>query len=238
VAGQAGEAQHHCERDLAEVRGHRAGEARVGLARAGLEAMVGSFDRARCLLGESHAAYESLGQSIEVAMVSQTAFDIEMLAADPAAAERALRPSYRTLEAVGEKFLFSTVAAQLAHAVGALGRSEEAEELTMVAEEAAAEDDALSQVLWRTARAKVLVRWGEAEAAERLAREAVALVVATDFLNDRGHALLDLAEVLARGGCSSQAVVCAREASELFARKGNVVARHRADRRLAELAHQ
>ena len=57
----------------------------------------------------------------------------------------------------------------------------------------------ISQVLWRTARAKIRAESGDTEGAEALAREAVRLAEATELLNTQGDALLDLASVLARG---------------------------------------
>ncbi len=78
---------------------------------------------------------------------------------------------------------------------------------------------------WRGAQAKALAAEGQTEQAEALAAEAVELVGASDFLNLRGGALLDLAEVLWSGGRLREARAAAEQAQGLFSEKGNVVAR-------------
>ena len=93
----------------------------------------------------------------------------------------------------------------------------------------------LSQVLWRAARAKILVRRGELEAAEALARAAVELSEPTDLIGTRADALCDLAEVLAPAGRREDSLAALDDASELYERKGNVTALARARARVAEL---
>ena len=83
---------------------------------------------------------------------------------------------------MGETGILSTLAALLAEAVLAQGRDAEAEELTRTSEAAATEEDAASQIAWRTVRAVALARRNDVVEAERLAREAVALAAETDFL--------------------------------------------------------
>jgi hypothetical protein len=66
--------------------------------------------------------------------------------------------------------------------------------------ELGASDDALTQMLWRQARAKVLARRGNIAEAERLAREAIAIGAATEMPDTQADAQSDLAEVLTRTG--------------------------------------
>jgi Flp pilus assembly protein TadD len=79
-------------------------------------------------------------------------------------------------------------------------------------------------------RAKLLAaeRGDEAHA---LAAEAVRLAERTDFLTIHAEALVDLAEVLRRGGRADEADAALAEALELFERKGDVasLARVRAE---------
>ena len=89
---------------------------------------------------------------------------VELLADDPAAAERELRWGYDTLGEIGELGWLSTVAGILGEALCAQGRYDEAEELTSVTEESADAEDAYSQALWRSVRAKVLTRRGKQRA--------------------------------------------------------------------------
>jgi tetratricopeptide (TPR) repeat protein len=123
---------------------------------------------------------------------------------------------------MGERGFLSTVAGLLAHALIAVGEDGDAERFSRLSEQAAAPDDVTSHVLWRTARAKLLARRGEHEAAERVAREAVEMVGRTDLLNQQGDALLDLADVLVLAGRADEARAAALEAAERFERKGNL----------------
>jgi tetratricopeptide (TPR) repeat protein len=89
--------------------------------------------------------------------------------------------------------------------------------------------------LWRSARAKVLARDGNADKALQLAREAVAIIAETDWLNLRGDALLDLAEVLDLAGKPDEAAPRIAEALHLYEQKGNIVAAGKAHELLTEL---
>ena len=108
------------------------------------------------------------------------------------------------------------------------GEVDEAERFSRECEQAAAPDDVLSQMLWRTARAKILARRGDLEPAEALAREAVGRGEPTDLLGTRADALVDLAEVLALAGRREDSLAALGEASELYERKGNLTALARA----------
>jgi len=105
-----------------------------------------------------------------------------------------------------------------------------------VAAETGSEDDRSTQALWRSARAKVLARQGDVDEALRLAREAVAIVAQTDWLNSRGDALLDLAEVLDFADRPDEAAPVIAEALGLYEQKGNVVSARKAHELLAGLA--
>jgi ATP/maltotriose-dependent transcriptional regulator MalT len=159
-----------------------------------------------------------------------------MLAGDYVAAEESLRAGYRALDEMGEKALLSTTAAFLAQAIFAQGRDAEAEQLAALSEELSASGDLLTQVLWRSVRARVMAAGGRAEEGEALAREAVTLAEKTDFLNHQADAITDLAEVLREAGRTDEAYAAASKALGLYERKGNRVAAERARSRLAELA--
>ena len=118
----------------------------------------------------------------------------------------------------------STTAAFLARAVFEQGRDPAAEELAELSALWAGPDDLLSQMLWRGVRGRVLARRREFADAEVLAREAVALAGATDFVNQHAEALVDLSYVLAASGGRDEPVDAATRALDLYQRKGNVVA--------------
>jgi hypothetical protein len=153
--------------------------------------MVGRFDLARQLLGTSNDIYADLGLTLD-AVSSHNEAAVELLAGNPAVAEASLLAGYRALEEMGERMFLSTTAAFLARAVFQQGRDAEAEDLANTSARLADSDDLLSQVLWRGVRARVLAHRSEIEAAEALAREAVALAETTDFINHRADAQLDL----------------------------------------------
>ena len=147
---------------------------------------------------------------------------IEFLAGDYPAAERALRLCCDTFERVGDVAASATVAAQLANALYAQDRLEEAEPWARLAETRAPRDDVNAQFSWRSVQAKLKARGGDVAAGTSLGLEAVKLVEATDALTEHGHVLLDFAEVLRLANRIAEGANCADEALSLFERKGNV----------------
>ena len=204
--------------------------------RGALEAMRGDFGLARELLAEGRQVLADLGFTLLVAMTAQEAFYVEMLAGETTQALRIMRESYATLEPMGERGYLSTAAALLAHALCAQGELDEADRFSRTSEDAAAPDDRFSQVLWRSALAKIRARRGELAEAEALGREAVALVEKTDLLNTQGDTLADLAEVISLAGRPAEAVTLLEQAAELFEGKGNRTSLERVRRIARELA--
>jgi tetratricopeptide (TPR) repeat protein len=102
-------------------------------------------------------------------------------------------------------------------------------------EEAAARDDYLSQILWRSVRAKAFARKGRLADGEQLAREAVTLAEATDDIDFHGDALMALAEVLRLADRPGEAVSVIQEALRLYEQKGNLVSADKARSLLEEL---
>jgi predicted ATPase/class 3 adenylate cyclase len=209
--------------------------ATCSVERAVLEAMQGDIDSARELLAEGRTTIEESGLTLWAALNAQETFLVEQLAGTPGAASEALRNSYSTLDEGGERAYLSSIAGFLAHALIAEGKDDEAERFSRESELAASSDDALSQVLWRTARAKILSRRGELEHAEALAREAVRVGEPTDLLGVRADALRDLAEVLALAGRPEEALDTLEQASELYERKGNLTGLARTRAQASEL---
>jgi predicted ATPase/class 3 adenylate cyclase/DNA-binding winged helix-turn-helix (wHTH) protein len=228
------DAVHRCEAIRDEVSGSAAAAAHVLQPLAALHAMEGRFERARELLAASNSAFEELGLTLTLAVSHHTAM-VELLAGDPTAAERSLRRAYGPLEQMGDKAMLSTTAALLAQALLAQHRDEEAERYAELSEELAAPDDLITQVLWRGVRARILAGRGNTHDAWRLARQAVALSERSDFINDRGDALVELAIVHRHAGHLEHSRAAMAEALQLYERKGNAVAAERARAELAEL---
>ena len=191
---------------------------------APLNAMRGDIAEARERYRASQSALQELGVRVQLASLRMYAGWAELIAGDPAAAERLLRIAYDELARMGERSYLSTMAAFLAQAVDAQGRSEEAEMLTAVTEKSASPDDLVSQVMWRATRATILARRGDSESAVGLARRAVELSRETDFLNMQADALVALAQTLAAADRSAEATEPTLAAIRLYDAKGNVVA--------------
>jgi tetratricopeptide (TPR) repeat protein len=153
-----------------------------------------------------------------------------MLAGDAATAEAHLRRDFQRLEEMGERNMLGTTAAFLAQTLAAQGHPEEAERFIEVSREAAEGEDPSAQMVWQGLRARILAERGELGEAEELARAAVALAAQTDFLNQHGDALLELAAVLAQSGRAPEVRAVVDEGLELYRRKGNLVSLARARR--------
>jgi hypothetical protein len=229
------DAIERCEEILAQAAKQRRIRASALRGLAGLKAMEGDFDEARALIERHRALLQDLGLSVTAAHASETYGIVEMLADDPAGAERELRRGYETLDRLGAEMNVSPLAALLAQALYAQERDEEALRFSELSEQAAQPDDLFAHVQWRAARAKALARMTNAEGAEALAREAVALAERTDFLIVHGDALMDLAEVLRLTDRADQSVAIVEQALRLYEQKGNTVSAARA-RALLETA--
>jgi tetratricopeptide (TPR) repeat protein len=202
--------------------------AACSVERAVLEAMRGNLAEARDLLAQGRNAIEEAGLTLWAAQNAQETYLIEQLAGTPGAAIETLRTSFDTLDEGGERGYLSTIAGFLAHALLSEGADEEAERFSHESEDAAASDDVLSQVLWRTARAKIHARRGDHEGAATLAHEAVRLAEPTDLLTTHADALTDFAEVLTLAGRDEEAASALENAARLYERKGNIAALGRA----------
>jgi class 3 adenylate cyclase/tetratricopeptide (TPR) repeat protein len=201
-----------------------------------LEAMQGDFDRARDAVSGARALYQELGLEVIGANLSQNAGFVEMLADEPLTAVGELRRGYEILDRLGEKGFLSTLAAYLAHVFFTLGNFRDAREFTFISESTASSDDLLSQILWRSARGKVVARLGDLERGEKFTRESVEIAANTDFLNHHADALSDLATVLLEATRLRDAAGVTGTALSLYEEKGNIVSAAKARRLLEEIS--
>jgi len=222
-----------CEQVLARAQDDRRASALAEVAISQLEAMRGSFERARLLYRRSRISLEELGCALPAALTSLYSSIVEYLAGDLAAAESELRVDYKRLDEMGERNYISTTAGLLADCLYRQGRYDESAEFAGICEQLASPDDVASQFLWRCVRGKLRARQGEIEEAESLLSAATALIESSDQLDLQGHGLLDFAEVRELAGAPADAAALSEQAAMLFERKGNVVSAQRA-RQLAE----
>lgn len=221
---------------LESVRGEKSIEAWALRPVAGFYGFQGRFGEARELLAESRASLEELGRTLDVATLAFWTGPLELLADDPAAAERELAESCDWLEAAGEKGWFSTLAGFLAQALYDQGRLDEAEAAALRSREAASADDPDAQAQWRAVQAQILARRGEFEEAKRLAREAVESMDRTDQVGQQALMRMRLAETLELDDRRDDAAAAFEDALALFEQKGNEVLAERVRERLAKLS--
>jgi tetratricopeptide (TPR) repeat protein len=144
-----------------------------------LLALTGDFAQGRQLAAEGRRILLELGHKVDYASVAQPAAIIELLAGDAATAERLLREAHDILEAAGERGYLSTVSALLALALARQERYAEAEVFADKSRRIGADDDVITQIYWRVAKAQVVASRSELAEAGRLATETTKLV--TDY---------------------------------------------------------
>jgi class 3 adenylate cyclase/tetratricopeptide (TPR) repeat protein len=213
-----------CREILAEASGDRRSEGLVLGVLSQLVAMQGDFDGARAYYRRARAVLNDLGGKMLAASVSVDSCGVELLAGDPAAAEAELRRDYDALQAMGERYILSTVAALLSDVVLMQERPQEADELCALSEEAAAEDDVDAQAMWRRVRGRILARDGKHAEADRLMQEALQLVEPADAPGIKADVLVDYAEVMLAAGNHDAAGDMLGRALGLYQEKGNGVA--------------
>jgi class 3 adenylate cyclase len=195
-----------------------------------LLAMTGEFDRGRDLATAGRAALRDLGQTVQWAAIVQPASFIEMLAGEYRAAEELLREAHEILGEAGERGYLSTVSALLARSLVLQRREDEAEVFADEARRLGAEDDVMTQVYWRVAKAQAVAARGERDEAARLAAETVELAPRGAAF-DAPISLVDVADFLepdARRAALEQALAAASA-------KGNVITAQQAREKLAAL---
>jgi tetratricopeptide (TPR) repeat protein len=213
----------HTERALARARG-QGDLSSVGylvgrLSR--LYAARGQFDEARQFNAETRSIAEEIGaghllHGYHLAL-------IEMLAGNPNAAEKAIRPELDRLRKTGDKQRLAIHANVLGRVLCAQRRYDEAEDLSRESEEASAPDELINQAGWRTVRARVFASRGELSPAESLAREAVTLAASGEYVESHANALICLGEVLHQAGRPEEAARFIEEARRLWERKGDII---------------
>jgi class 3 adenylate cyclase/tetratricopeptide (TPR) repeat protein len=213
-----------CKSVLERSSGDRKAMSTALFVMAKHEAMRGRFVEARALIVRARVILEEVAIPVwRSGPLTQMHGWVEVLAGDAAAAEPELRRGVETLRDIGEFSWLSTVAGILAEALYQQDRDDDAEEFLRLSEETAGSEDAYSQGLLRSIRAKLLARGGSADVAIQTARDAVAILERTDFLFLKGFALLSLGEVLLGAGRSDEATQVLTDAARVCQQKGFTV---------------
>ena len=204
------------EQLLQAAGGEPGAQAEILMPLSLLYAYAGRFADARAALVRGRSMYNEFGAKIEWALGGIAAGQIELIAGDPAAAERCLSEAYEVFRATGERRYLLSAASPLAEALYAQGRLEEAQRMTEEAEALAGAGDVDAHARWRATRAKLLARRGQFPAARRLAHEAVALVSPTSWAALKAQLLTGKAEVNWLAGAHDQAASSLRAALRIY----------------------
>jgi class 3 adenylate cyclase/predicted ATPase len=218
----ADEAIEACE-EMLQRTGDRTVQAMLTALIAGLLAMKGAFDAARARARRARGLLEELGAVVKAGHARSFSAEVELLAGDPVAAEHELRQGYETLTNAGDHNGALNTIFELAQALYAQDRLDEAEECVVAGGDTRDRSDALTRVVGTAIQAKLLARRGDLQHAEEMARAALELAEATDAPNVRAVARMALAEVLALVG-DARAAREVETAVRLLNDKGNVAA--------------
>jgi tetratricopeptide (TPR) repeat protein len=203
--------------------------------RAMLLARLGRIDEARLLYEQAARTIAERGLTRSLDMIEHNGMDIERVAGNAVVAEEYGRRLAAQLESDDEQAYLSTTVCQWGQALYDLSRYDEALDCAERGRLLGSEGDAITQMLWRQVKAKVLARRGELAEAQTLARAAVAEGEGTEMLDSQAAARVDLAEVLVLAGDRVEATRALEQAAALYARKGNVMGERNVRKQLAEL---
>jgi class 3 adenylate cyclase/tetratricopeptide (TPR) repeat protein len=182
--------------------------------------LQGRFAEARAALSRTSGQMAERGGRILPSEAHEVAGNVALMEGEVNDAIRNLQLAYDEKIAAGDPAGASTTATALAEAYLEAGELDQALNYAVNARETASRDDFASQGRSREIEARVLSARGKHAPAEALAREAVATMARTDYLALHGDALVHLGHVLHAAGRADEAMAAARDAIDLYDRKG------------------
>jgi class 3 adenylate cyclase/predicted ATPase len=217
----ASDALATCSELLTAAGRTRTLEANVTGVAAGLEAMLGDFDKARAAYARAASMLEELGLELARAALTQIGVPLELLAGDPIAGEREARKGAEIFARFGSSVVQAPLIAESLHAQGRF--HEAAQALT---EAAVGSRPAIAQwqVHWRIVEARLALADERPVDAVESAGAGVALAEPTEDLNLRGDAMAALGAAQRAVGRHKEAAEALRSARAFYEAKGNVAA--------------
>ena len=208
-----------CEGMLVEADGNQVLAANIAAALVGLLGMRGAFDAARERARFAEEIYLELDLQLAFAGLTQVTGPMELLAGDPAAAERELQRGLDILQPRG-----STAIRRPSSPKRCTGRDASTRQPATHERRRSTRPSTTSRPRSRGAAcARSSTAAESPEQARALAGEAVSLAEATDATNLLADALADLAVVL-RVARDDAAADVTRRALALYEQKGNIAA--------------
>ncbi len=131
-----------------------------------------------------------------------------------------VREEAADLEHRGETGMRSTMVGLEAWILAIIGDDDGAARAADEARRLGAPDDALTQILWRSAKSVALARRGQGEEADQVSAEGVGIADRTDDSFDAGSAWLARAQVLSCLGRIDESAIAALRSRELYTVKG------------------
>jgi tetratricopeptide (TPR) repeat protein len=208
-----------CEDIIEQAGDDRFVHGYVARTRAVLFAMEGRFETALAEQTSCVQIFRDLGLPIEVEEAAQSGSQVLGWSGDGSAALELLIASIANLESLKERSFQPTHRGMLARFLVEAGNLEEAETESVASRDTAERDDIMTESLWRSSLAMILVRRGDVEAADRLSLEAVTMVADSDFWVV-APAFTARADVLAALGRPEEAEEAMARAIDIFERKG------------------
>jgi hypothetical protein len=226
-------ALERCRRLEARLSGDRIARLEVAGYRGVLLAMAGRLAAGRREMAASRAGLAELGLRQACAYMALFDAQLEMLAADPTAAERAVRDAERITAETGDRWFQATVHVDLAIALLAREAGPAAAAAVHAIDTIPAPADAEWVVKRHRARAVLAAGTGALDEAIREARAATAAADRTNMVVFRADAHRTLADVLVLAGDHGGAAAAAEEALRLYEAKENIASASELTRQLS-----